>query len=311
MQPFSRRQFLQRTAATVPAVALVPSLFLGGSMTATAADPVPAAPTRIGSQLYGWGQYYDREKKDLGAHLDEVFSALRDMGCDYAEGSVDSANPDANAAFAERLKSKGLRPVSLYTGGAFHDDRSGATVDALVRAGAVCAKAGFEVIVCNPDPIGRDKTAAELVTQGRALARLGKELGALGLRLGLHHHTPELRNEAREFHHNFAMTEAGQVDFCIDTHWMYRGGVAPMDALRQYGGRVVSWHLRQSREGVWWEDLDSGDIDYGEIARFARERGIPRRFSVELALEQGTRITRGAVENHGRSVEYLRRVFAA
>jgi hypothetical protein len=71
MQPFSRRQFLQRTAATVPAVALVPSLFFGGSMTATAADPVPAAPTRIGSQLYGWGQYYDREKKDLGAHLDE------------------------------------------------------------------------------------------------------------------------------------------------------------------------------------------------------------------------------------------------
>jgi hypothetical protein len=82
-----------------------------------------------------------------------------------------------------------------------------------------------------------------------------------------------------------------------------------MDALRQYGERVVSWHLRQSRGQFWWEDLDQGDIDYSEIAAFANSKSLPRRFSVELALEGGTKITRTAVENHRRSREFVRRVF--
>jgi inosose dehydratase len=295
----TRREFL-RVAASAAAASLA-----AGSASAAGEE------TLFGSQLYGWGQYYDREGKRLEDNLDEVFSALRDAGYDYAEGSVDSAHPENNAGFAEKLRSKGLRPVSLYTGGGFHHDRAEETVEALVRAGAACAKAGFSVIVCNTDPIGRDKTDAELMTQAKALAHLGAELKTLGLRLGVHHHTPELRNNAHEYHHNFAMTEAGTVDFCIDTHWMYRGGVVPMDALRQYGGRVVSWHLRQSRDKIWWEDLDTGDIDYAEIAAFARARKLPRRFSVELALEGGTKITRGGVENHRRSLEFARRVFAA
>jgi hypothetical protein len=67
--------------------------------------------------------------------------------------------------------------------------------------------------------------------------------------------------------------------------------------------------LRQSRGQVWWEDLDQGDIDYSEIAAFAKSQGLSRRFSVELALEGGTKITRNAVENHRRSREFVRRVF--
>ena len=84
-----------------------------------------------------------------------------------------------------------------------------------------------------------------------------------------------------------------------------------MDALRQYGDRVVSWHLRQSRGQVWWEDLDTGDIDYAEVARFAVGHKLPSFYTVELALEAGTKITRDAVQNHARSREFVRRVFAA
>ena len=57
------------------------------------------------------------------------------------------------------------------------------------------------------------------------------------------------------------------------------------------------------------EELDTGDVDYAAVARYAREHRLPRRFTVELALEEGTRITRSAVENHRRSREFVRRVF--
>ena len=83
----------------------------------------------------------------------------------------------------------------------------------------------------------------------------------------------------------------------------------PQDALKQYGDRVVTWHLRQSRDGIWWEDLDTGDVDYEAVAKDARTHNLPRRFTVELAIEGGTKITRSVVENHRRSREFVRKVF--
>ena len=83
----------------------------------------------------------------------------------------------------------------------------------------------------------------------------------------------------------------------------------PLDALKQYGDRVVTWHLRQSRDGIWWEDLDTGDVDYAAVAKYAAAHNLARRFSVELAIEDGTKITRSVVENHRRSREFVRTVF--
>ncbi len=171
-------------------------------------------------------------------------------------------------------------------------------------AARVCQQAGFVVLSCNPDPIGREKTDAELKTQAAALTALGEGLNQLGLKLGVHNHTPEMVNHAREFHSNFDHTKPGVVGFCFDVHWVWKGRVPPLGALRQYGGRVVTWHLRQSRDGIWWEDLDTGDIDYGAVAQYAHDHQLARRFSVELALEPGTKITRSGMENHRRSREW-------
>ncbi len=297
----NRRDFLATTATAVGALAIGTPL--------RAAD----SPRKllIGSQLYGWGQYFAREGKNAYERVDEVLSALRDAGYDYAETSLDAGKPENNAVFAEKLRQKGMRPVSLYTGGRLHDDQAEATVERILTAAKQCQALDFQVIVCNPDPIGREKTDDELKKQLGALKALGGGLKQMGLRLGIHHHTPEMANGAREFHHNFRNSNAGTVDFCYDVHWVYRGGVQPADALKEYGDRVVSWHLRQSREQIWWEDLDTGDIDYAAVAEFAKKNGLAPLYTVELALEQGTKITRTVVENHARSLTFVRQVFGA
>jgi inosose dehydratase len=144
-----------------------------------------------------------------------------------------------------------------------------------------------------------------------ALKDLGQGLKELGLKLGIHHHLPEMANNAREFHYNFRNSPPGIVGFCYDVHWIWKGGIQPADALREYGNRVVTWHIRQSRDGVWWEDLDTGDIDYSAIAKYTAEHKLPRRFTVELAIEAKTQITRSVIENHRRSREFIRKVFGA
>lgn len=297
----NRRQFLIASGAAAM-VANCPSAL-------TQAPPVQPL---VGTQLYGWGQYYERDGKNLYDHLDEALSAIRDCGYDYAEGSVDAGTPENNAKFAGRLHSKGLKPVSLYTGGRLHETGTAdQTVAKLLAAATICRQSGFSIINCNPDPIGRDKTDDELKTQAAALNRLGAGLKEIGLRLGIHHHTPEMRNGAREFHSNFRLTPPGVVGFCYDVHWVYRGGVQPMDCLKEYGERVVSWHLRQSREQIWWEDLAPGDIDYLAVAKFSQANRLAPFYTVELAIENGTKITRSVVENHRRSREYVKQTFGA
>jgi inosose dehydratase len=295
----SRREFIRYVGAAVA---------LGAVALPVAQTGAAAKQNLVGSNIYGWGQYAQRDKKPL--NVEEVISALRDTGYDYLESNMDVGRPEENAKFAEQLRAKGLQPVSLYTGARVHEAaQAGKVVANILTAAKVCQQAGFQVISCNADPIGREKTDEELKTQTAALSELGTGLNALGLKLGMHQHMPEMANHARELHYTFDQTKPNAVDWCYDVHWVWKGGLMPLDGLRQYGDRVVTWHLRQSRDGVWWEDLDSGDVDYPAVAKYAAEHNLPRRFTVELALEGGTKITRSVVENHRRSRDYVRRVF--
>ncbi len=303
--PQNRREFIRQLGCAATAGAFFSPL-VGASGAAN--DSAVKPKTLVGSNIYGWGQYAEREKRKLD--VQEVISALRDTGYDYLENFMNVGQPEENAKFADQLKAKGLQPVSLYTGARLHESAKASEVIAKVLAASkVCREAGFRVISCNADPIGREKTDQELKTQAAALAELGEGLNALGMKLGVHHHMPEMANKAREFHYNFRHTKPDAVGFCYDVHWVWKGGVMPLDALREYGERVVTWHLRQSRDGVWWEDLDTGDVDYEAVAKYAKDHNLARRFSVELALENGTKITRSVVENHRRSREFVRRVF--
>src|SRR5262249_22305199 len=151
-------------------------------------------------------------------------------------------------------------------------------VERILTAAKACQAAGFQVLSCNADPIGREKTDEELNTQVAALIRLGEGLNALGMKLGVHHHLPEMANHAREIHYNFDHSKPDVVCFCYDVHWVWKGGVMPLDALRAYGDRVVTWHLRQSRDGIWWEELDSGDVDYPAVAKYVADHHLLRRF---------------------------------
>ena len=312
----SRRCFLT-TAGSAAVLATAPgqaALLSKREVKKPVAKPAPNVPLQpwdrplVGSQLYGWGQYCQRAGKPVDH--DEIFAALKIAGYDYAEGTLDLVDHAANAKFSERLRYHGLMPVSLYTGGEFHIvGRASRTAHWIIEAAKAAKKVGFETIVCNPDAVGRDKTDLELAIQASALAELGQELNRAGMKLGLHQHTPEFRKHAHEFHETFRQTRSKEVGFCIDTHWLYRGGVMPLDALKQYGDRVCAWHLRQSRGGIWWEDLDDGDIDYPALVTMAQEQKVPLRLTVELALEEGTLISRDAATNHVRSRLWVKRIF--
>src|SRR5205814_1226186 len=99
------------------------------------------------------------------------------------------------------------------------------------------------------------------------------------------------------------------VRYCADVHWIYRGGGDPYDYLDRYGPRVGSLHVRNSRDGVWSEELGEGDIDYRRVCRILDRHRFAGPIYVELAIEAGTPQTRPLRESAHLSREYARSVF--
>lgn len=268
-------------------------------------------PRGLSAQLYIWTQDLAARGARLEEKLDEVLAATRRAGYEDVQGWLSLFGDEATAArTAEALARAGLSMRAAYSGAPLHADAAaGPAIEAIVRQAKLGARYGLRVVVVNPDPVGREKTDEELAVQARNLDRLGEELRDLGLFLAVHTHDPEMRSGAREWYHVLRNTSPEKVFFCLDLHWVLRGGQDPYKLLEEAGARLVDLHLRNSAGGVWSESLGDGDIDHRRVAEILR-RGKPRGlFTVELAYEAGTARSRTVEENLARSREYALSVF--
>ena len=97
--------------------------------------------------------------------------------------------------------------------------------------------------------------------------------------------------------------------FCLDTHWVFRGGQDPLTFVKEAGPKIKAFHLRNSKNGIWTESFGPGDVDYKAIAGYLRKNGFTGWLVLELAAEGKTKITRPLVENTRLGREYLQSVF--
>ena len=166
-------------------------------------------------------------------------------------------------------------------------------------------------IITNPLPKpnqGR-KTDEELKTQAHYIDELATALHSRGMKLLLHHHTPELRDNAREWWYELEHTDPKLAGCCVDVHWAYRGGQEVMPFLERVGTRVEDIHLRNSQHGIWMEDFGPGDVDYSPVAEYLHKIRYHGLLVVELAYEKGTDATRSLEEDLRRSRLYTEKVF--
>jgi len=262
-------------------------------------------------QLYIFTQDYSSRGKKMEDSLDEVFAAAKGAGFDDIQGWLSFyGSPEAAKRTAGLLSKHKLTMQAAYTGGAMHvDEKAAAAIKSIVDQARVGAANGLKVVIMNPDTVGREKTDEELAIQSRNLNLLGGRLRELGLRLAIHTHDPEMRSNAREWYHILKNTEADKVFFCLDLHWIFRGKQDPYKLLEDAGKRAIDLHLRNSKGGVWSEDLGDGDIDHQKVAGILEKIGYKGLYTVELAYEGGTKPTRPLEENLARSRAYLRKMF--
>ena len=261
-------------------------------------------------QLYWFTQLAAQEGRTFEDMLPEAMAAVAEAGFSGIETDLGfCATDEAAQGLAEKLQAAGLGLAGLYAGGAMHDASAPAAIAEILDRAERAKALGCPGVSHNPNPIGREKTDAELANQAAALDELGAGLADIGLFLGIHTHAPEMSHNAREFRANLDRTDPRWVGLCADFHWIYRGGADPYQLAEQYVSRIVSTHLRNSLEGVWAEDFCAGDLDYARIRALLNAAHYAGPLIIEIALEARTPQMRSPLENLKRSRGYLRGMF--
>jgi inosose dehydratase len=264
------------------------------------------------TQIYVWTQQFQAQNKTLADGLEEALPAIQRAGYPRVELIADFLRPDLRAKTLSLLKKHQLEMPTMYAGSTLYEPEAAEkSITEILDLAEALEPAGLRALTTNPNPKPRHerKTDEELELQARSLNRLGEGLQKRGVGLLIHHHTPELVDNAREWRHQLKHTDPEVVSCCVDVHWAFRGGQEPFPFLRETGNRLASVHLRNSTNGVWMEDFNDGDVDYRKIADYLKEMEYDQYLVVELAYEKETKITRSLEENLRLSRLYTEKLF--
>lgn len=282
------------------------SLPFGGNASASRYHPILAV------ESYIWIQRFQARHQSLAEGVAEMCRGFRYAGFEQVELDADFLTADLRAAMLDEFKKNKLQLLSVYAGSTMHTSgEAEQSIADIVTLAQALASTGFQAIVTDPSPRSdhQPKSTAELSLQARSLNRLGEQLRKLGIRLMMHHHTPELADHAREWRYELAHTDPDLVLCVVDVDWAFRGGQKPLAFIEACGKRLASLHLRNDRNGVWMEDFGPGEIDYQPIAQYLHQINYQGYIVVELAYEKATMVTRPLVVDLRLSRLYAEKVF--
>jgi inosose dehydratase len=304
---YTRREWLKRTSMLAAGAVLTRR----SPLDALLASPSDYHPV-LSVQAYIWVQRLEQEKKTFVEGVEDMLATFHRAGYRNVELTDGFLGPDLREKTLGLLSKYSLEMPTFYASSTLHEPEAAEkSIREILELARASKTAGVRGIVTDPSPKPNQepKSDVELALQAQNLNRLGAELQVLGIRLMIHHHAPELLDKGREWRHQLQHTDPKFVGCCVDVHWAYRGGEEPLAFIREVRDRLECLHLRNSKDGVWMENLADGDVDYHEIADYLKEIGYSGYLVVELAYEKGTKVTRSLEENLRLSRLYAEQVF--
>ncbi|MHC4442120.1 MAG: sugar phosphate isomerase/epimerase family protein [Planctomycetota bacterium] len=254
-------------------------------------------------------------REQLIEKLDTVLGQVAAAGYVAVQYFIDClTNEDHTDRYLMLLNKHNLQPAGLFTGGALHDkELAGKYERSLISViNYIQPCLSLNSITINPDPLskGASKSDRQLEVQAEALIRIGKKLSDQGIRLIYRFSGPEIADDAREFKRMMRLVTSQYMGLCYDADCVARAGEHPIDLLDQFAPRVQETHLRSSRQGVWDQVLEDGDVDVQEvlellhyydfrgwnIVALAREAKTPKNMPLPEALRKSREYAQSVIE---------------
>ncbi|MEH7012180.1 sugar phosphate isomerase/epimerase [Neobacillus niacini] len=142
--------------------------------------------------------------------------------------------------------------------------------------------------------IGHKDKIMEFVLKADAVA---EKLAEHGIELYYHNHHIEFQKYDGEYLLDIIKNNTSKIGFEMDVHWIHRGGLNPVEVLKNYAGRVSLLHLKDYRIGQIDLSVLEGGFDMGKfmnaftnVVQFAElgEGSLDLKAIIEAGLESGS-----------------------
>jgi len=289
----NRRHFLTRAGASAISLAVFNSSF----SRAAEADRGTSAGKKVIVGGHPWVYAATQPNYDITPVLPTIFADMKYAGLDGIELMDTALRPaDAVERIGELSRQHHLPIIGMSFGGAMWDRAQHQAIleDAELTIPRL-AKLGGRTLGTSVGPVkwGQKtrKTAEQLDAQAELLRKILALCQKHGVVLNLHNHTYEVENDLYDLKGTLARIP--EVKLGPDLNWLVRAGVDPVWFIRQFGKQIVFLHLRdQKKDGRWSEALGEGDTDFAAIGRALHEIGFAGDAVIELAHENGFKLTR-------------------
>jgi sugar phosphate isomerase/epimerase len=294
----SRRRFLESAAAGIAA----------GIAGSTAARATTRIDTTVRVGAHPWVYAATQPKYDIFPILDRIFADVAYAGIDGIELMHTALHPDASVERILVLKEKYQLPViGMSYGGAMWDRTRHAEL--LKECELIIPrleKLGGKTLGTSVGAAPRPKTQEQLDAQAEFLRTLSQLCRDHGIVLNLHNHTYEVENHLHDL--KGTLERIPNVKLGPDLNWLIRGGVDPVQFIREYGDRIVFLHLRDQRaDGKWSEAMGEGSTDFVAIGKALHDAHFSGTAVIELAHEASFHPTRPLRESLKMSREFVRK----
>jgi len=295
-----RREFLKS------AVALGAGVLAPGEWAFPGAGAPQAKKVVVGA--HGWVYAAPLPGYDYTPILEQIFSDLKYAGIEAFELMHNVLrHPDAVEHIGALSRQYAL-PIlgTSFEGEMWDRTKHSAILEDADLAITRVAKLGGRTLGTSVGRAPAPKTPEQLDAQAEVLQKiitLGKSHGVI---LNLHNHTYEVENDLHDLKGTLARIP--DVKLGPDLNWLVRAGVNPVDFIHRFGKQIVFMHIRdQKADGKWSEAVGEGNMDYAGIAKALDAIPFAGDAVIELAHEQGFKLTRPLREDWKISREFVRK----
>ena len=243
---------------------------------------------------------------DICPILDRVFADMAYAGLDGIELMHTALRPDDAVARIRELSARYSLPVigTSFGGNMWNRDEHESVMADAELVVTRLAQVGGRTLGVSVGRTPSPKTVEQLDVQADLLRSILSLAAANGVVLNLHNHTYEVENGLHDL--RGTLERLPDVRLGPDLNWLLRGGVDPVEFLREFGDRIVFLHLRDEHaDGRWSEAVGEGDMDYAAIGSVLREIEFSGDAVIELAHERDFTPTRDLRDSLRRSRDYV------
>ncbi len=233
--------------------------------------------------------------KEIGAY--EAFKKCAELGFHCVEISQVDMSPENVAEIKRACDEFGIKVASMSAGvepmvpgmpGEFLSTGFDKIVADCKTLNCNLLRIGMMPINC----MGDKEKVLEFVAAAEGYA---EKLAEHGIDLYYHNHHVEFAKYDGEFLLDIIRDNTKHLGFEIDVHWCQRGGVNPLDVIKNYKGRIRLLHLKDYRIGEF--QMPEGPFDhktfgaaFSGVVQFAEvgEGSLPMKEIIDLGLECGS-----------------------